>query len=110
MEEAAEAGNEKAQLALDMFTYRIKKYIGAFAAAMGGVDVIAFAGGIGENDHIVRKACLEGLEFLGVQMDEEANNSRGEADLTGADSKVKLLVVPTNEELMIARETKALAL
>ena len=110
LEEAAEAGNEKAQLALDMFTYRIKKYIGAFAAAMGGVDVIAFAGGIGENDHIVRKACLEGLEFLGVQMDEEANNSRGAADLTGADSKVKILVVPTNEELMIARETKALAL
>lgn len=95
LEEAAEAGNEKAQLALDMFTYRIKKYIGAFAAAMGGVDVIAFAGGIGENDHIVRKACLEGLEFLGVQMDEEANNSRGAADLTGADSKVKILVVPT---------------
>ena len=110
LEEAADAGNEKAQLALDMFTYRIKKYIGAFAAAMGGVDVIAFAGGIGENDHVVRKACLEGLEFLGVQMDEEANNSRGAADLTGADSKVKILVVPTNEELMIARETKALAL
>lgn len=65
---------------------------------------------LGENDHIVRKACLEGLEFLGVQMDEEANNSRGAADLTGADSKVKILVVPTNEELMIARETKALAL
>ncbi len=105
LEEAADAGNEKAQLALDMFTYRIKKYIGAFAAAMGGVDVIAFAGGIGENDHIVRKACLEGLEFLGVQMDEEANNSRGAADLTGADSKVKILVVPTNEEIAICEET-----
>ena len=86
LEDAAEAGNEKAQLALNMFTYRIKKYIGAFVAAMGGVDVIAFAGGIGENDHIVRKACLEGLEFLGVKMDEQANNSRGEADLTAEGS------------------------
>ena len=110
LEDAAEAGNEKAQLALNMFTYRIKKYIGAFVAAMGGVDVIAFAGGIGENDHIVRKACLEGLEFLGVKMDEQANNSRGEADLTAEGSQVKILVIPTNEELMIARETKSLAL
>ena len=74
------------------------------------MDVIAFAGGIGENDHIVRKACLEGLEFLGVKMDEQANNSRGEADLTAEGSQVKILVIPTNEELMIARETKSLAL
>ena len=110
LEAAAEEGNEKAQLALDMFCYRIKKYIGAYAAAMGGIDVIAFAGGIGENDDIVRKAVLTDMEFLGVDFNEAANNVRGDADLTGPNSKVKILVVSTNEELMIARETKSLVL
>ena len=110
LETAAEEGNEKAQLALDMFCYRIKKYIGAYAAAMGGIDVIAFAGGIGENDNIVRKAVLTDMEFLGVDFNEAANNVRGDADLTGPNSKVKILVVSTNEELMIARETKSLVL
>ncbi|MBR6816369.1 MAG: acetate kinase [Clostridia bacterium] len=110
LEAAAEEGNEKAQLALDMFCYRIKKYIGAYAAAMGGIDVIAFAGGIGENDNIVRKAVLTDMEFLGVDFNEAANNVRGDADLTGPNSKVKILVVSTNEELMIARETKSLVL
>ena len=110
LEAAAEEGNEKAQLALDMFCYRIKKYIGAYAAAMGGLDVIAFAGGIGENDNIVRKAVLTDMEFLGVDFNEAANNVRGDADLTGPNSKVKILVVSTNEELMIARETKSLVL
>ena len=110
LEAAANEGNEKAQLALNMFIYRIKKYIGAFAAALGGVDVIAFAGGIGENDGYIRFECLKGLDFLNVCIDDEANKGRGELDITGADSKVKVLVIPTNEELMIARETKALAL
>ncbi|MBQ6003476.1 MAG: acetate kinase [Clostridia bacterium] len=110
LEAAANEGNEKAQLALNMFIYRIKKYIGAFAAALGGVDVIAFAGGIGENDGYIRSECLKGLDFLNVSIDDEANKGRGEVDITGADSKVKVLVIPTNEELMIARETKALAL
>ena len=110
LEAAANEGNEKAQLALNMFIYRIKKYIGAFAAALGGVDVIAFAGGIGENDGYIRSECLKGLDFLNVCIDDEANKGRGELDITGADSKVKVLVIPTNEELMIARETKALAL
>ena len=110
LEAAANEGNEKAQLALNMFIYRIKKYIGAFAAALGGVDVIAFAGGIGENDGYIRSECLKGLDFLNVSIDDEANKGRGELDITGADSKVKVLVIPTNEELMIARETKALAL
>ena len=110
LEAAANEGNEKAQLALNMFIYRIKKYIGAFVAALGGVDVIAFAGGIGENDGYIRSECLKGLDFLNVSIDDEANKGRGELDITGADSKVKVLVIPTNEELMIARETKALAL
>ena len=110
LESAANEGNKKAQLALDMFVYRIKKYIGAFAAALGGVDVIAFAGGIGENDGYVRAECLKGMEYLGVCIDEEANKGRGELDITGEGSMVKVLVIPTNEELMIARETKALAL
>lgn len=104
--DAAKSGNQRAITALKMFTHRIKKYIGGYAAVMGGVDVIAFAGGIGENDAGVRKDCLTGLEFLGVKVDEEANNVRGkEAVISAADSKVKVLVVPTNEELMIARET-----
>ena len=110
LEAAANEGNEKAQLALNMFIYRIKKYIGAFVAALGGVDVIAFAGGIGENDGYIRSECLKGLDFLNVSIDDKANKGRGELDITGADSKVKVLVIPTNEELMIARETKALAL
>ena len=110
LEAAANEGNEKAQLALNMFIYRINKYIGAFVAALGGVDVIAFAGGIGENDGYIRSECLKGLDFLNVSIDDEANKGRGELDITGADSKVKVLVIPTNEELMIARETKALAL
>lgn len=110
--EAADAGNERAQLALDVFCYRLKKYIGAYAAAMGGVDVIAFTGGIGENDEHVRRLSCEGLEFMGVKIDKEFNLSiRGrEAVISTPDSKVTVMIVPTNEELVIARDTCELAL
>ena len=106
LHEARLAGNKKADTALKMFCYRVKKYIGSYAAAMGGVDVIAFAGGVGENDWDVREWCLEGLEFMGVKLDKEKNNGRGEEKIiTTPDSKVTAMVVLTNEELMIARET-----
>ncbi len=104
--EAAHNGNEKAKTALHVFCYRLKKFIGAYAAAMGGVDVIAFAGGVGENDWDVRALSLEGLEFLGVKIDMEENLFKGEERIISTkDSKVTVMVVPTNEELMIARET-----
>jgi len=107
---AAAEGNERAQLALDMFIYRIRKYIGSYVAAMGGVDVIAFAGGIGENDKAMRKACVSGFEYLGLKLDDEKNDVRGkDAVISADDSKVTVMVVPTNEELMIARETLELA-
>ena len=104
---AAEEGNKRAQLSNTMNFYRIKKYIGAYAAAMGGVDVIIFAGGVGENQADCREAALEGLEFLGVKLDKEVNNKmRGEeAVLSTPDSKVKVLLIPTDEEMMIASDT-----
>lgn len=107
---AAEAGNERAQLACDMLNYQIKKYVGAYAAAMGGLDCIVFTGGIGENDGGVRAAVCEGMEFLGVKIDLEKNKQRGAdiIDISADDSRVKVLIVCTNEELMIARDTKAL--
>ncbi len=109
LDAAAKDGNKRAQLALDMFVYRIKKYIGAYAAAMGGVDMIVFAGGIGENDKAIRKETLEGLEFLGVKFDDAKNDFRGEERVISADdSKVICIVVPTDEEMMIARDTCAL--
>ena len=109
LEKASAEGNERAKTALNLFNYRVKKYIGAYAAAMGGVDVICFAGGVGENDVGVRKNCLSGLEFLGVELDEEANNVRGKvAIISKPTSKVTVMIVPTNEEVMIARETNEL--
>ena len=106
VEQAAENGNKRAQLALDMYAYRVKKYIGAYAAAMGGVDLIILAGGIGENDQDTRQRILEGLEFLGVQYDPERNLTRGkEAILTKPGSPVVSMVMPTNEELVIAIDT-----
>ena len=104
---AADEGNERAKLSNTMNFYRIKKYIGAYAAAMGGVDVIIFAGGVGENQQDCREAALEGLEFLGVKLDKEVNNKmRGEeAVLSTPDSKVKVLLIPTDEEMMIASDT-----
>ena len=104
---AAEAGNKRAELANTMYFYRIKKYIGEYAAAMGGVDVIIFAGGVGENQADCRATVLEGLEFMGVELDKEVNaRTRGEeAILSTPTSKVKVLLNPTDEELMIASDT-----
>jgi len=105
---AAKEGNERAKLALDMYYYRVKKYIGAYAAAMGGVDIIVFAGGIGENSPESREEICQGLEFLGIEFD--TNKNKGlrseEAIITKESSKVKVIVVPTNEELVIATDTQ----
>jgi acetate kinase len=106
VEKAAEDGVERAQLALEMYAYRVKKYIGAYAAAMKGVDLIIFAGGIGENDIETRRRILDGMEFLGVEFDPHRNGKRGkEAILTKPGSKVVAMVMPTNEELVIAIDT-----
>lgn len=104
---AAKEGNERAQLALDMYFYRIKKYIGAYAAAMGGVDVILFTGGVGENQADCREIACSGLEYMGVKIDHDVNNvTHGEeAIISAADSKVKVVVIPTDEEMMIASDT-----
>ena len=106
-----EAGNERAALAKKMYAYRIKKYIGAFAAAMGGVDVIIFTGGVGENRHEVREAVCQDMEFLGIKLDKEQNAKimfGKDGIISTPDSKVKVVVLPTDEELMIANDTKAL--
>ena len=106
LEIAAEQGNKRAALALKMFAYRVKKYIGSYAAALGGVDVIVFTGGIGERDPETRKRILTGLEFMGVTTDPTNANIKGEELMLSAkDSKVKVMVVPTDEELMIAKDT-----
>mgnify|MGYP003379012974 CR=1 FL=1 len=102
---AAGEGNHRAQLALDMLVYQIKKFIGGYAAAMGGVDAIAFTGGIGENDANLRKEVCENMEYLGVKFDAEKNKVRGEQKISADDSKVDVWVIPTNEELLIARDT-----
>ena len=109
IEAAAAQGNERAQLALDKFVYEVKKYIGAYATTMGGVDAIVFTAGVGENSAEMRQRICQGLEYMGVKMDAEKNKVRGrEADVSAADSKVKVFVIPTNEELMIAMDTAAL--
>ena len=109
LENAHKEGNERAGLAVDMFNYGVKKLIGAYAAAMGGVDAIIFTAGVGENSASQRLDIASGLEFMGVKMDAEANNVRGkEAVISAADSKVKVLLIPTNEELMIAMDTAAI--
>lgn len=106
---AAQDGNEHAQLALDMFYYSVKKYIGAYAAAMGGVDAVVFTAGVGENDAPARARIIEGLEFMGIKADPEKNAKRGvQIDVSTEDAAVKTLVIPTNEELMIALDTKRL--
>ena len=108
---AAKEGNKRAQLALDIFTYNVKKFIGAYAAAMGGVDAIVFTAGVGENDTYVRECSVEGLEFLGVKLDKELNATiRGKEQIVSTDdSTVKIVVIPTNEELVIARDTQELS-
>lgn len=106
LEAAAEAGNERAQLALDMFVNRCQRYLGGYMLELKKVDAICFAGGIGENSPEMRERLLGGLEFFGIQLDEEANKVRGkETKISTEDSKVQVWVVPTNEELMIARDT-----
>ncbi len=110
LDEGAKNGNNRCALALDMFNYQTKKFVGAYAAAMGGLDCIVFTAGIGENSPNVREGVLEGLEFLGVKFDKNENAKRtdGIHEISTKDSKVKVLVIPTNEELVIARETAAL--
>ena len=109
LEEAAANGNERAQLALNAFCYRVKKYIGSYVAALGGIDCIAFTGGIGENSAKVREQILEDVAFLGIQLDVNANRNvaRGKISLISGGS-TKVYIIPTNEELVIARETKRL--
>ena len=105
---ATDNGNMRAKLALDMFSYACKKYVGAYAAAMNGVDCIVFTAGVGENTPCVREAICENMQYLGLEIDKEKNlqkNNGAIRDVTGANSKVKVLIIPTNEELVIARET-----
>lgn len=110
IEEAASAGNKRAQLALDKFSYVARKYVGSYAAAMGGVDVVIFTAGLGENSDLIRKQVCEGLEFLGITIDDAKNKVRGkEALISKDDGATKVYVIPTNEELMIARDTVALS-
>ncbi len=103
---AAENGNERAKLALDIFHYKVRAQIASYAGIMGGVDVIVFTAGIGENSSLTRKECLRGLEFLGFTINDEKNSIRGEIqEISNEESKVKVYEIPTNEELMIARDT-----
>jgi len=110
IEKAAwEDGNHRAQLALDIFTYKVKKFIGSYAAVMGGVDAIIFTAGLGENSPETREDICSGLEFLGAVLDKSKNKVRGKAvEINTEDSKTKIFVIPTNEELVIARDTQAL--
>ncbi|MDD5871723.1 MAG: acetate kinase, partial [Bacteroidales bacterium] len=109
IENAVAAGDPRAQLALDMYEYRITKYIGAYTAALGGVDVIVFTGGVGENQTGTREKICRQLEFLGIDFDAEKNKTRGEEiELTREGSKVRVVVIPTDEEYMIACDTAAL--
>ncbi|AIF51604.1 acetate/propionate family kinase [Pelosinus sp. UFO1] len=109
IEKAAESGNDRAQLALDMFTYEVVKFVGSYAAAMNGVDAIVFTAGVGENSIEMREHISSGLEYLGTKVDKEKNNIRGkEREFSVDGSKVKLFVIPTNEELVIARDTKTI--
>ncbi len=109
LEEGANSGNNVARIALEVFCYRVAKYVGSYVAAMNGVDVIAFTAGIGENSGTVRASVMKHLGYLGIEINEEANKQRGEEiAISTEDSKVKVWVIPTNEELAIARETVAL--
>lgn len=109
IEEAIEKGDDKAKLALEMYEYRIIKYIGAYVAVLGGVDVIVFTGGVGENQIRTREAICKQFEYLGVTFNAEANKTRGkEIEISGKDSKVHVVVIPTDEELMIAQDTAAI--
>jgi acetate kinase len=107
IENAVADGNKKAKNAFDVFNYRIKKYVGAYTAAMGGLDALVFTGGIGENSDLVRHDVCDNMKFLGIELDPELNkNPKGEADLSSKSSKVRILRIPTNEELVIALDTE----
>lgn len=109
IEKAAKDGNERANAALEQFYYRVAKYVGEYAAAMNGVDAVVFTAGLGENSVAARKNICSYLGFLGIEVDDEKNNCRGkEVDFTTDSSKVRALAIPTNEELVIARDTKEL--
>jgi acetate kinase len=109
IEEAAARGEERSKLAMQILAYSIKKYIGAYAAAMGGLDAVVFTAGVGENSATIRALACDGLQFLGIELDDEKNKIRAvEAIVSTDNSKVKVMVVPTNEELVIARDTKRL--
>ena len=109
LESAAAEGNERAQLALDKFGYEVRKDIGAYAAVMGGVDAIVFTAGVGENGPATRAAACKGLEYMGVKLCDKRNHERADEHLISADdSAVKVYVIATNEELMIARDAKAI--
>jgi acetate kinase len=106
IESGMEAGDQRCKTAFDIFCYRVKKYIGGYAVAMGGLDAVVFTGGIGENSAIVRKAVCEGMDFLGIKFDNSKNISKDkEKDISIDGSQVRILVVPTNEELVIAMDT-----
>lgn len=106
---AAEAGNKRAQLAIEMQRYEILKFVGSYIAAMNGVDAIAFTGGIGENDPELRKSVCDNLSFVGVEIDDAQNKLRGkEVKISTDNSRVNVYVIPTNEELAIARDTLAI--
>jgi acetate kinase len=107
IEEAAAEGRQNAQLAFDIYCYRLKKYIGAYTVAMGGLDVLVFTGGIGENSAGVRARTCENMEFLGLELNDNKNEGvNGEANISDDNSRVKILVIPTNEELVIAEDTQ----
>ncbi len=108
---AAAEGNDRAKLALDLFAYGVKKYIGSYVAAMNGLDCLVFTAGIGENTWQVRKAVCEDMDFFGIKIDDKLNETKNDGsirEITAKGSKVRVLVIPTNEELVIARETKEL--
>jgi acetate kinase len=111
IEKEAAAGNERAILGLEMFRYRIKKYIGAYAAGMGGLDLLIFTGGIGENDPVTREVCCTGMEFMGLEFDTAVNEGvrSKEIVLSKSGSRVKVMTIPTNEELVIAEHTHRIA-
>ena len=111
VEDEALAGHEKAGLALDIYVHYAKKFVGSYAAVMGGVDIVVFTAGVGENSPIIRQKVCENMEFLGIKIDEEANDFKGKLrDISVAGSKTKVMVVPTNEELMIAKDTYRIVL
>jgi acetate kinase len=107
IEEAVAEGNKKAIVAFDLYNYKIKKYLGSYAAAMGGVDAVVFTGGVGENSPLTRKAVCENMEYMGMNIDLDKNETaKGEVDIATENSKVRIFRIPTNEELVIAKDTE----